>query len=380
MRMHVNVAVIGRGMIGSAAARHLAESGTSTALVGPLEPAERKNSQGPFSSHPDEGRITRIFGRTPVWAALAAASLARYDDIASRSGIEFYVRSGCAAVFPDASTWIDAAAGYDLDAEMVSDEWLLEHTGIVAPPGNEIAFESSPAGHINPRRLVAAQAKLAHLAGAHHVVEAASRISRVPAGYEVGGDWGSITADRVLVTTGAFGSELLGVQLDVERRARTMLMAETQLMPSLPNLISVAPDERLHEIYFCPPVPYPFAKTCLKIGGNMVNTRVLKPDELVDWFHTDGEPAEMEALENSLRALLPEIDIASITTAPCVVTGTPSGHPYIGFVDDGIAVAIAGNGSAAKSSDELGRLGASLVAAGEWTDTLDPSIFIPQFG
>ena len=36
------------------------------------------------------------------------------------------------------------------------------------------------------------------------------------------------------------------------------------------------------------------------------------------------------------------------------------------MVDDGIGVAIAGNGSAAKSSDELGRLGASLFGEAGW--------------
>ena len=40
-----------------------------------------------------------------------------------------------------------------------------------------------------------------------------------------------------------------------------------------------------------------------------------------------------------------------------MITGTPTGHPYVGWIDDGLAVALAGNGSAAKSSDELGRLG-----------------------
>lgn len=377
--MHVRVAVIGRGMIGSAAARHLGEQGVSTALIGPLEPTDRRSSQGPFSSHPDQGRITRIFGRTPVWAALAAASLDRYDDIEARSGIEFYARTGCAAVFPQAHTWIEAAEGYDLQAEMVSPEWLFERTGIVAPAGNEIAFESSPAGHINPRLLVAAQAKLAEMAGATLVEHAVESIRRATDGFEISGAWGSVSADTVLIATGAFGSELLSRPLAVERRARTMLMAEMEPNPRLPNLISVSPDERLDEIYWCPPVEYPFNKTCLKIGGNMHNTRVLQSDELVDWFHTDGEPDEADALENSLRALLPGAEIASITTAPCVITGTSSGHPYIGFVDDGIAVAIAGNGSAAKSSDELGRLGAALVSNGGWDDQLDASIFTPKF-
>ena len=377
--MHVTVAVIGRGMIGSAAARHLAESGISTALIGPLEPEDRKTSPGPFSSHPDEGRITRIFGRTPVWAALAAASLARYSDIAARSGINFYTASGCAAVFPDASTWIAAAEGYELEASMVSADWLRERTGIAAPPGNEIAFESAPAGHINPRRLVAAQAVLAEMAGASVIEHAGETVSRSNSCFEVAGVWGSLTADRVLIATGAFGAELMDRELDLERRARTTLMAEMEPRAELPTLISAAPDERLHEIYWCPPVPYPFGKTCLKAGGNMVDTRVLESGDLVEWFHSDGDPEEIDALEVSVRSLLPDVDIATITTAPCVITGTPTGHPYIGFVDDGLAVAIAGNGSAAKSSDELGRLGAALVTDGDWTEGLDASIFTPQF-
>ena len=65
------VAVIGRGLIGSAAARHLAEAGHKVVVVGPDEPPDRRTSQGPFCSHPDEGRITRIAGRTRVWSELA---------------------------------------------------------------------------------------------------------------------------------------------------------------------------------------------------------------------------------------------------------------------------------------------------------------------
>ena len=59
-----DVAVVGRGLIGSAAARHLAESGIKVVVIGD-EPADRRLSLGPFCSHPDEGRITRVAGRTP---------------------------------------------------------------------------------------------------------------------------------------------------------------------------------------------------------------------------------------------------------------------------------------------------------------------------
>ena len=41
-------------------------------------------------------------------------------------------------------------------------------------------------------------------------------------------------------------------------------------------------------------------------------------------------------------------------------------------------MAIGGNGEAAKSSDEIGRLAASLFSADGWTDSLSQALFTPQ--
>ena len=60
-----------------------------------------------------------------------------------------------------------------------------------------------------------------------------------------------------------------------------------------------------------------------------------------------------------------------------MVTGTRTGYPYIGWIDDGLAVSLGGNGSAAKSSDELGRLAATLFSADGWDDTIAASTFEP---
>ena len=81
----VDVAVIGRGLIGSGAGRHLAESGRSVAVIGPGEPADWNASDGPFSSHHDQGRITRIAGRNAMWTEVAAHACARYADIEARA-------------------------------------------------------------------------------------------------------------------------------------------------------------------------------------------------------------------------------------------------------------------------------------------------------
>ncbi len=80
------VAVIGRGLIGSAAACHLTEM-TDGVVVGPDEPAERSSHTGVFASHYDEGRMARIVNPMPEWSITAKRSIALFGDLERRSGI-----------------------------------------------------------------------------------------------------------------------------------------------------------------------------------------------------------------------------------------------------------------------------------------------------
>ena len=117
----------------------------------------------------------------------------------------------------------------------------------------------------------------------------------------------------------------------------------------------------------------------MKIGGEFVDRPLVDEDSLVDWFHGDGSEVEAEALEICLRSLLPKVEFVIFSTAPCVIVDTPSEQPYVGWVDEGLAVAIGGNGSAAKSSDELGRLASTLFNDDGWTDSIGPTEFAPRF-
>ena len=50
----------------------------------------------------------------------------------------------------------------------------------------------------------------------------------------------------------------------------------------------------------------------------------------------------------------------------CVVAYTKTRRPYIDMFHSQLGVAIGGNGKAAKASDEIGRIAASLVYSGLW--------------
>ena len=95
-----DVAIIGAGLFGSAAARHLSKNSDGVALIGPAEPANLHEHHGLFASHYDASRLTRIVDPDLVWGTLAKRSVARYRDLEHRSGIAFYHEVGYMMVTP----------------------------------------------------------------------------------------------------------------------------------------------------------------------------------------------------------------------------------------------------------------------------------------
>lgn len=68
-----DVAVIGLGMIGSAALRYLSQSQTGLRVIGigPAEPSDWKTHAGTFASHYDQARLMRVTDADRIWATLA---------------------------------------------------------------------------------------------------------------------------------------------------------------------------------------------------------------------------------------------------------------------------------------------------------------------
>lgn len=379
-----DVAVIGAGMIGAAAARHLCDTGVSTAVVGAVEPEDWRSGVGPFSSHYDAGRITRITANDPFWSAAAAASAARYADVESRSGISFHRPCGLAWVAADMQNSIDVGRANGAAIEELSSDELRSRTGIAAPPidGVRCAFESSPAGVVEPRAHVAAELAVAKASGATVIADAATAVAAVAGSRDlkISGSFGEVRARRVLLATGGYGADFVGVHLELERRLRTIVRAEIGPGAEIPSLIAHDVEhEALEGIYWVPPLRYPDGRTMIKIGGDFLPVRTAaSTGDIDEWFTTDGCPHESAALFETLRVLLPDATITSWDTRPCVVTNTPSSLPYIGWVDDNVCVAVGGNGAAAKSCDELGRLAAAYVTD-EWAnEPLDPVDFAPR--
>ncbi len=153
-------------------------------------------------------------------------------------------------------------------------------------------------------------------------------------------DGAVIEADRVLCAAGGFSIQngLLPQAIDLKVYGRTVVFfevseADAKAMQAMPSMIHKAAEER-DDIYMLPPIRYPDGKYYLKIGGDP-DEMELQENELGDWFRSDGRPHAREHLVARMKALVPGLDVLSISSASCVTSYTSTGYPAIGWLTPG---------------------------------------------
>ncbi len=386
-----DVAVIGMGLVGAGALRHLAVAGVRAVGIGPGEPADWSTHSGAFASHYDSGRITRHLDARREWAVLAARAIAEYPAIAAASGIEFHRPVGVVLAEPDparveAITTIAHGLGVDLTVtppDPTSPGVTAADGRLAFPAGSTVLSEPGPAGHIDPRRMLAAQLAAAEHLGAT-VVREEVRSIRV-AGPGDGGGWvvrsaggTEVVAERVVVAAGAHTDELEGLParpvLDVRQETvvrATVGAAEQRRLEGLPSVLCQLPHHPTYDdLYLVPATDYPDGTVQLKLGATLGTRRLLPtgPDRRA-WMSGDDHRHDLPALRSLLESLVPGLSAEAWVTTPCLITDTRTGLPHVEHLADGLVLAAGGNGYAAKSADAIGALAAGLVTEGRWTDT-----------
>jgi len=236
MAKALKLAVIGRGLIGSAAARHLCKMGHDVALIGPTEPADYSRHSGVFGSHYDEGRITRVLDSHPFWRRANCAAISRYGEITAESGVDFYREVGVLHVGPcdnsDVASVGKVAAEAEILCEEYSDAALAERFPFLkSTTGARGYFEPRNAGYISPRRLVRAQTIAAQRAGSRLIDEPALQISESGSGVKIRTRSTTVEAERVLVAAGGHTPSLLGQSLGFKVYGRTRIPTSCRPSP-----------------------------------------------------------------------------------------------------------------------------------------------------
>ena len=369
--------VVGRGLIGSAAARHLSGLTDGIALLGPEEPTDRASHAGVFASHYDEGRMTRVVDPDPAWAITAKRSIERYPEIESVSGVRFFTNSQYLGLGPAQTPYIaqSEAIGRELGADIRSldPESLRKRFPFLAVDDAWTGLhEGNSAGHLSPRAMVRAQSLAAERQGATILAAQASRVELTSNAVEVTTETGEVyRADRVLVAAGAF-TEVCGlspVDLGLRVFGRTVVLAriDEQLAEELNGMPTIGHAES--GAYILPPIAYPDGQTYVKIGiGTTADANLDSLSRITDWFKSQGSDANAKDFRSFITALIPPLErCRNWHTDTCAVTWTATGLPYIDHVaDDRIAVAVGGNGKGAKSADDWGWIAAHLIAGVDW--------------
>ncbi|XP_002994380.2 peroxisomal sarcosine oxidase [Selaginella moellendorffii] len=399
---HYSIAVVGLGCIGSAACRHLSISSPDPSTIIGIGEAESTPGTGSncsfptvFSSHYDQGRITRVVDPDAVWSHLAAKSISNYPEVEAKSGISFHGRVGFLRVSPFFGGAGDSLArslevGLQNGAEAeVADDARSRFPYFGFGDEDVAVVENGGAGYVNPREMVRAQLAIARENGIRLVQETVTSIERLGegGGVKISTRRGtSFLAARVLICTGAYTNFLLpkSLQLAVKIRAVSVVLAEidgdeVKRLDGMPCFIwRLKSNPVLHSVYGCPPIQYPDGRTYVKIGGTTWQPKIVSTEEeFLEWFRGAGCKVETDALlEVLLRELVPGLRVKSVKTKPCVVSYAARNYPYMDKLSDEVFLAAFGCGASAKSSDEIGKMASSLVCNGEWSyDQLDSSLF-----
>lgn len=392
------IVVVGLGLIGSGALRRLAASGEEVVGIGPTEPPVLAAHPGAFASHYDAGRITRHLDARREWAVLAARSIAGYAALEAASGIAFHRPVGVVMAEHDperiASTLANAAElGIDVDVARPGDTAV--GAGMVAlPPDSTVLAEPGPAGHVDPRRMLAANVAVAVGCGASVIDDEVVGLAPTAGGWTVRTASGpSLVADRVLVAAGPHADEVLAAVVGADLgpgglphlavRGETVVLAELDAdersrLAAMPSVLARLRDHPTYEdLYAVPPTDYPDGTVRLKLGATRRRYLELpEPAAKRAWMRGADHRAEEPELRALLEELVPALRARSWETKPCLITETPSDLPYVQALAPGLVVAVGGNGYAAKSANAIGALAADLLVAGSWVDgELDEAAF-----
>lgn len=388
-----DLAVIGAGPLGTATARHAAESGARVLVIGPEEPAGTESHEGTWAGYYDQGRLCHVLEVPLATLLLTMRSRRRFDDLIARTGIDFLTPTHSVTVMPDgdgatSSLWFDrevlarnaadlGVAVDHLDAEQLA----AAYPKLVFPP-DHVALREQGAFILNPRALVRAELAAALAAGAELVRDEVVATTRVAGGVRLTSRSGeSWTAARVVLATGAAtnATGLLERPLMTTAYGATVVLAEVSgpdavQMPTM-MMMKVRDGAMAYGGIVMAPVQYPDGRWYLKTSGSSLLANPLTGrDDIAAWVRTGGRAADIDESRELLTELLPGVEILSMRTRPCLVCATHNDRPYIDWADDRTVVLVEGE-RGAMAADEIGRLAAELALSGQWRDSIPHEVF-----
>lgn len=367
MTEHVDHVVVGGGVMGSAAAWHLARRGRDVVLLERFAPGHVHGA-----SH-GTSRIYRTTYPEDAYLDLAQEALGAWRDLEDATGTALLELTGGVSHAhpgaPSARRTQDVAAA--LAARGVPHAWLDPAAAHERWPGlrfeGRVLHETTTAGRLHADRAVAAlqAAAVAHGADVRHT-SPVRHLAHVPGGVRVVTQHGDLVARRVVVTVGAWSAGLVGPLL-ASPHARpddVLPLVVTQEQPAHvaprdPAALATWPafthDPGVDAGW--PSGVYGLAAPGegVKVGFHGVGP-VTDPDRRT----YRPEPGQLAALRRYVATWLPGLDPDDLAPVSCTYTTTPD-HDFVLDRRGPVVVGAGFSGHGFKFAPAVGRVLADLA-------------------
>jgi sarcosine oxidase len=367
--------VLGLGAMGSASLYQMAKRGKAVLGIDQFAPPHR------FGSTHGGTRITRVaIGENEQYTLLARRSHEIWRAIEAETGESLLTTSGCLVISSDAprapthvegffENTIAAAERYGIPHERLDAQEVRARFPAYKARDNEKAFFEPGGGFLRVGKCVAVSLALARKYGADiHTDEKVLRFEQTAGSVTVTTDRGSYSADRLVITAGAWLPTLIGEkyrgQFKVLRQVQYWFDIDGPIEPYLPENFPVF----LWELQGKPQSIYGFPAIDGPHGGFKLATEQYSTETTADTVSREVTPQETEAMFRDYVA--PYFENASsrcLKSRVCLYTNVEGArfiidtHPE----QERVIVVSACSGHGFKHSAAIGEVVAQLVTDGE---------------
>lgn len=358
---HYEVIVVGVGAMGSATVHHLAQRGVR--VLG-LERYDIPHAMG--SSHGVNRIIRLAYFEDPSYVPLLRRSYELWRSLEAESGERLLViTGGVDAAPPDHQVFagsVDSCRLHDLPHEILTATELNQRFPGYRLPDGHLAVLQPDGGYVMSERGIVAHVEAAMRRGAEvHAREAVTRWEPTSDGVTVTTDRGSYTADRLVVTAGAWSMGLLD---PLDGRAVPERQVLGWFQPRRPELFT--PDRfpifnlEVEEGHF-----YGFPVETVP-GFKIGLYHHLHEDVDPDTMDREPNPRDEAVLRQAVERYFPDAAGPTMSLKSCLFTNSPDEHFIVDLHPDLPQVSLAAgfSGHGYKFSAVIGEVLADLATSG----------------
>jgi len=369
---HFDVIVVGVGTMGAATCYHLAKREHS--VLG-LEQFDIPHQSG--SHHGHSRMIRQSYFEHPNYVPLLRRAYDLWEELEIESGLDIIHLTGGLYLGPPEATILGgsklAAERHDLPHERLDRAALTKRFPTFQLPDHFEGFYEERAGYVVPERAMEAHATLARRNGAvlnerEGLVEWKSEGE----GIRVRTNRGEYAADRLVLTTGAWTSQILD-SLAIKLVTTRQLLAWFRPKDALPF------EKGRFPCWFIetdsPYGHYGFPIQEEQAGVKIALHRPGKPIDPNELPAAEAAPngEELASLRETLEQFLPEAIGPLLATRHCLYTNSPDGHFIIDHHPEYPAVILACgfSGHGFKFATVMGEVIADLTSFGKTNHPID---------